>query len=78
MEMKYVLVDFFTDNTVHICEISQLQHKDITKLHPKNIHMWDKKEEAYLFWKKSSSGPLERWPCRVIQFSGKYAFTTLM
>ncbi|KAI7808940.1 hypothetical protein IRJ41_018675, partial [Triplophysa rosa] len=42
-----------------------------TKLNPNAIHKWDKNEEAYIFWKKSSSDELQRWPCRVIQFSGE-------
>ncbi|KAA0721210.1 hypothetical protein E1301_Tti019667 [Triplophysa tibetana] len=41
----------------------------MTKLNPDAIHEWDKNEEAYIFWKKSSSCELQRWPCRVIQFS---------
>ncbi len=71
MDIKYVLVDFFTDNTVHICELSQIKHKHMSKLHPEAIHEWNKEEEAYVYWKKTSSGELERWPCRVIQFSSE-------
>ncbi|XP_057191235.1 uncharacterized protein LOC130555224 [Triplophysa rosa] len=71
MDIKYALVDFFTYNTIHICELSQLKHRDMTKLNPNAIHKWDKNEEAYIFWKKSSSDELQRWPCRVIQFSGE-------
>ncbi|KAK7174932.1 hypothetical protein R3I93_001975 [Phoxinus phoxinus] len=43
----------------------------MSKLHPEAIHKWNKEEEAYVHWKKTSSGELQRWPCRVIQFSGE-------
>ncbi|KAK7151673.1 hypothetical protein R3I94_008120 [Phoxinus phoxinus] len=43
----------------------------MSKLHPEAIHKWNKEEEAYVYWKKTSSGELQRWPCRVIQFSGE-------
>ncbi|KAL7879003.1 hypothetical protein AOLI_G00099770 [Acnodon oligacanthus] len=69
MDVKYALVDFFTDNTVHICEISELKHPDVSKLKPEALHLWDKREEVYILWKKSPSVESERWPCRVIQFS---------
>lgn len=59
MDIKYALADCLTDNTVHICELSQLKHNNMTQLNSKTIHKWGKSEEAYVSWKKSSSDELE-------------------
>lgn len=68
---RFALVDFFTDKTIHICDISELKHEDMTKLDQENLPKWNKLDEAFLLWRRTPTAEPERWPCHIIQISGE-------
>ena len=68
---KLALVDFFNELTVHICEVKNINKSDSSNLIIDEILNWNKAEELFVYWRAKSTEDRQKFPCRIIQFSGK-------